>query len=172
MILAVIQSFAGSTKKDQTVKENELIKFPVNSKYASVDQTHSVNVEERGVLCSNLPSIQEGVPEDLHSASEALLHVKDSVVTKEISNNEVIVTGTPVAKTTKKPILGISCQSELESKDSKLEKRDHFSAGNIPRYVNLEPSLAMDWLEISWDELRIKERVGAGNLSAFPASLY
>ncbi|KAK9109059.1 hypothetical protein Sjap_017119 [Stephania japonica] len=32
-----------------------------------------------------------------------------------------------------------------------------------PRYLNLEPSLAMDWLEISWDELHIKERVGAGS---------
>lgn len=37
-------------------------------------------------------------------------------------------------------------------------------ASVIPRYLNLEPSLAMDWLEISWDELHIKERVGAGTL--------
>lgn len=31
------------------------------------------------------------------------------------------------------------------------------------RYLNLEPSLAMDWLEISWDELDIKEQIGAGS---------
>ena len=37
-----------------------------------------------------------------------------------------------------------------------------FPAGTVPRYINLEPSLAMDWLEISWEELHIKERVGAG----------
>ncbi|XP_020528185.1 serine/threonine-protein kinase CTR1 [Amborella trichopoda] len=33
----------------------------------------------------------------------------------------------------------------------------------VPGYLNLEPSLAMDWLEISWDELHIKERIGAGS---------
>ncbi|KAL8153965.1 hypothetical protein V2J09_011725 [Rumex salicifolius] len=36
-------------------------------------------------------------------------------------------------------------------------------ASSIPRYLNLEPSLAMDWLEISWDDLHLKERVGAGS---------
>lgn len=35
----------------------------------------------------------------------------------------------------------------------------------IPKYLSLEPSLAIDWLEISWDELELKERVGAGTLS-------
>ncbi|XP_077234114.1 protein kinase superfamily protein [Tasmannia lanceolata] len=33
----------------------------------------------------------------------------------------------------------------------------------MPGFLNLEPSLAMDWLEISWDELHIKERIGAGS---------
>ncbi|KAL2520748.1 Protein kinase superfamily protein [Forsythia ovata] len=36
-------------------------------------------------------------------------------------------------------------------------------AAIIPRYSNIEPSLSMDWLEISWNELRIKERVGVGS---------
>ncbi|XP_028777697.1 serine/threonine-protein kinase CTR1 [Neltuma alba] len=161
--------YSGCTKKDKLFKGNYLLKCPVNSKYASVDQTHAVNAEEREVLGSNLSSIQQGVSEDLHSTTEALLHeypmhVEDSVVVKETSNNESIVTGSPVAKaTSKKPILGPSCQSEQESVDSRLENCDRFSAGNIPRYLNIEPSLAMDWLEISWDELRIKERVGAGS---------
>lgn len=39
----------------------------------------------------------------------------------------------------------------------------NFSNATMPRYLNLEPSLAMDWLEISWDELHIKERIGAGS---------
>lgn len=34
---------------------------------------------------------------------------------------------------------------------------------SIPTYLDLEPSLAMDWLEISWDDLHLKERVGAGS---------
>ncbi|MCL7043432.1 hypothetical protein MKW94_000086 [Papaver nudicaule] len=32
-----------------------------------------------------------------------------------------------------------------------------------PKLLNLEPSLAIDWLEIPWDELQMKERVGAGS---------
>ncbi|KAI3776633.1 hypothetical protein L1987_46419 [Smallanthus sonchifolius] len=32
-----------------------------------------------------------------------------------------------------------------------------------PRYPTLEPSLAMDWVEIAWDDLHIKERIGAGS---------
>ncbi|KAI7744252.1 hypothetical protein M8C21_008251, partial [Ambrosia artemisiifolia] len=44
---------------------------------------------------------------------------------------------------------------------------DNKCGGNFPvtapRYLNLEPSLAMDWPEIAWDELHIKERIGAGS---------
>ncbi|WOL16480.1 hypothetical protein Cni_G25267 [Canna indica] len=57
----------------------------------------------------------------------------------------------------------MDASGQLKSKviDSKGEKK-----GNPPtvnRYLNMEPSLAMDWLEISWDELDIKERIGAGS---------
>ncbi|KAL5714373.1 hypothetical protein ACHQM5_016342 [Ranunculus cassubicifolius] len=48
----------------------------------------------------------------------------------------------------------------------KVKEADNISGSpNVtnPRYLNIEPSLAMDWLEISWDELQIKERVGAGS---------
>lgn len=38
-----------------------------------------------------------------------------------------------------------------------------FPISAIPRYLDLEPSLAMDWMEISWDDLHLKERVGAGS---------
>lgn len=38
------------------------------------------------------------------------------------------------------------------------------SSVTVPEFLNLEPSLAMDWLEISWDELHMKERIGAGTI--------
>ncbi|CAO2834552.1 unnamed protein product [Amaranthus hypochondriacus] len=38
-----------------------------------------------------------------------------------------------------------------------------FPTSAIPNYLDLEPSLAMDWMEISWDDLHLKERVGAGS---------
>lgn len=48
-----------------------------------------------------------------------------------------------------------------------LVESDGKCRGNFPvttpRYLTLEPSLAMDWLEIAWDELHIKERIGAGS---------
>lgn len=95
-------------------------------------------------------------PEALRPASEALLHDipfvgKDSVVVQEISYNEIIAKGSSVVD-------GI--QSKQEQVENRLYNQ---GAGDIPKYVNLEPSLAMDWHEISWDELRIKERIGAGS---------
>lgn len=36
---------------------------------------------------------------------------------------------------------------------------------NTPKYLDLEPTLAMDWMEIAWDDLHLKERVGAGMFS-------
>lgn len=58
--------------------------------------------------------------------------------------------------------LGALLQSNLE--DIKILGK--FPSATTPRYLNLEPFLAMDWLEISWEELHIKERVGAGTFSA------
>lgn len=63
-----------------------------------------------------------------------------------------------------KASVSLSRQSDPEEVGNELESQAPFPAISvtIPRYLNLEPSLAMDWLEISWDELHIKERVGAG----------
>lgn len=58
--------------------------------------------------------------------------------------------------------MSLSSESKQEQEHVK-NKVENQGAGNIPRYLNLEPSLAMDWLEIPWDDLRIKERVGAGS---------
>ncbi|KAL8199650.1 hypothetical protein R6Q57_013218 [Mikania cordata] len=42
------------------------------------------------------------------------------------------------------------------------KERGNFSK-TTPRHLTIEPSLAMDWLEIDWDDLHIKERIGAGS---------
>ncbi|KAG6531950.1 hypothetical protein ZIOFF_005786 [Zingiber officinale] len=52
-----------------------------------------------------------------------------------------------------------SKQFNLKVTDSMAEKTGNSTIAR--RYLNLEPSLAMDWLEISWDELDIKEQIGA-----------
>ncbi|KAL5102521.1 hypothetical protein RYX36_006848 [Vicia faba] len=127
--------YSGRLQEEQPSKETDLLKKNNGFIYASVDQT-----------CG-------GASEALRPASEALLHEvpfvgKDSVVVQEISYNEIIAKGSLVV-------------NAIQSKQQLVESRQ--GAGDIPKYVNLEPSLAMDWLEISWDELRIKERVGAGS---------
>ncbi|THU56994.1 hypothetical protein C4D60_Mb11t23070 [Musa balbisiana] len=54
-----------------------------------------------------------------------------------------------------------SRQLKVKAIGSKGEKKGN--PPTVPKYLNLEPSLAMDWLEISWDKLEIKERIGAGS---------
>jgi hypothetical protein len=43
-----------------------------------------------------------------------------------------------------------------------LVNKENIPGVAIPKRLIVEPSFAMDWLEISWDELDLKERVGAG----------
>ncbi|XP_047327768.1 serine/threonine-protein kinase CTR1-like [Impatiens glandulifera] len=59
-----------------------------------------------------------------------------------------------IVVTTRHPELNSSSPNSLDSTSPCV---------TLPRYLNLEPSLAMDWLEISWDDLHIKERVGSGS---------
>ena len=58
-------------------------------------------------------------------------------------------------------------KSDKDVNDDEAKSDGKLCRGNFPvttpRYLTLEPSLAMDWLEIAWDELHIKERIGAGN---------
>ncbi|KAJ6709642.1 SERINE/THREONINE-PROTEIN KINASE CTR1-LIKE ISOFORM X1 [Salix koriyanagi] len=53
--------------------------------------------------------------------------------------------------------------SDKKEVENMIDNQARPPSVTIPRYLNLEPSLAIDWLEISWDELHIKERVGAGS---------
>lgn len=171
--------YSGCGQIDQQLKETDLLKGQ-GSFSASIDQTCEgtkplltplglkENDEECAVLGSILPTIHEDVSK-VFPVSEESLHEyprlsEDAVVLQETSSNEIIVTGGSVVKSTfKQCILSSSCQSELMQVDNRIENQDYLPTGNIPRYVNLEPSLSMDWLEISWNDLRIKERVGAGS---------
>ncbi|XP_020103139.1 serine/threonine-protein kinase CTR1-like isoform X1 [Ananas comosus] len=59
--------------------------------------------------------------------------------------------------------MDVSRQLKLTEISNKGENNGNYPNVAIPKYLSLEPSLAMDWLEISWDELEMKERVGAGS---------
>lgn len=88
----------------------------------------------------------------------------DNVV-KQVYGNEIAASACPIMSTAirKSPKVVISVQSDLLEVESKCEYRGKSSAATKQRYLNLEPSLEMDWLEISWEELHIKERIGAGS---------
>ncbi|KAK8466881.1 hypothetical protein PHAVU_008G182800 [Phaseolus vulgaris] len=171
-------SYSGCVHEDQRVEETDRLKNSNGSIYAAIDQTRGGteqplfpcglkgNDEECAVLgLLKFPAIYEGVSDDLDQVSGASIHEyprlrKDSVVVMEASK-EIVVKGSSGLKSIyKQSILSSSTESEKEHVKNKHENQ---GAGNIPRYLNLEPSLAMDWLEIPWDDLRIKERVGAGS---------
>lgn len=48
-----------------------------------------------------------------------------------------------------------------------MENKHHYQIRHpvmsVPQYMHLEPSLGMDFLQIPWNELRIKEFLGSGN---------
>lgn len=82
---------------------------------------------------------------------------------QQLYKNQISMSGGNVTKSIKHPKVNVSSQTDVQQIETRADKQDRFSSAAIPRYLNLEPSLAMDWLEISWDDLRVKERVGAGS---------
>ncbi|KAK9994274.1 hypothetical protein SO802_023977 [Lithocarpus litseifolius] len=122
----------------------------------------------------NRPTLQSSrgsVSESLDSAPEQILHEfsrlgvgGDKVMIKQTNTEQILVSGSPVIKNSvKQPKGSLLSESDLKDVDRRLVKQGKFPSVTNPKYLNLEPSLAMDWLEISWDELHIKERVGAGS---------
>ncbi|KAG6699236.1 hypothetical protein I3842_08G057700 [Carya illinoinensis] len=125
---------------------------------------------EHCIIQSPILSFSQGnVSEPLDSAPKEFLHeysrlCEDKVVIQQTYKENIFASGSAVIENSiKQPKLSLSSQSDLKEVDIMLENQGRFPAVTIPKYLNLEPSLAIDWLEISWDELHIKERVGAGS---------
>ncbi|XP_022941333.1 serine/threonine-protein kinase CTR1-like [Cucurbita moschata] len=97
---------------------------------------------------------------NLGSVAGASLH-ENAVVIEEIYRKEEVVVGISLDESSIDPS-NLSLSTQIDSKEVESRSRN-CSASTHPKYLILEPSLAMDWLEISWDELHIKERVGAGS---------
>jgi hypothetical protein len=59
-------------------------------------------------------------------------------------------------------VLDVSAQ--LKAMDISVENgnKENVPGATLPKHLSIEPSFAVDWLEISWEELELKERVGAG----------
>ncbi|CAI9777741.1 unnamed protein product [Fraxinus pennsylvanica] len=89
----------------------------------------------------------------------------DKIIIKQTYNEDIVVSSNAIVSLSNRQPPRITCSNEQDCMNVKNRPPNHekHPATVIPRYLNLEPSLAMDWLEISWDELHIKERVGAGS---------
>ncbi|KAK6116088.1 hypothetical protein DH2020_008357 [Rehmannia glutinosa] len=100
------------------------------------------------------------ISEDDHSRTGG-----DRIIVKHTYKKEIVVArNAHLTQADRQPakVTFSDSKDPMEIKNKCHDHGKHISS-NIPRYLNIEPSLAMDWLEISWDELHIKERVGAGS---------
>ncbi|KAK4851684.1 hypothetical protein QYF36_017508 [Acer negundo] len=146
------QLYSGSEEENQQLKDTK------SSIYALVD-LHSLK-EELSPAAMKLEeksdNLKVAAGESIHEYS---IVGYENVVRQNTCKKEIVVSGSSFKKKVGKPPKG-NLSSQLDVGE---EKRGKFPAATNQRYLNLEPSLAMDWLEISWDELHIKERVGAGS---------
>ncbi|XP_044475745.1 serine/threonine-protein kinase CTR1-like [Mangifera indica] len=154
--------FSVSEEEGQQLIDFGLFESPKDFIYGPVEQASP----EKDL--SLVPLKLEGNPVAVGDATGESKHDYPAIPAEEniiqhSDKKEIMASGSSIRnKVVKPPKTNLS--SQLVKKDeSKLDKQGKFPTTTIPRYLNLEPSLAMDWLEVSWDELHIKERVGAGS---------
>lgn len=169
-------SLAGGGEGGQVIKESSLLpvdqtKFGMESSLMPLELKGNA---QNCLLQSTMPSCVQGdASQALDVAAAAAAAVasleesarlgEENIVVQQAYRKEIVVSRSQViSNSVKQPDVRVFNQSEIEGVHGELVKQGRITAVTIPRYLNLEPSLAMDWLEISWDELNIKERVGAG----------
>ncbi|CAM0902719.1 unnamed protein product [Alopecurus aequalis] len=60
-------------------------------------------------------------------------------------------------------VFQVSKQLKAMELGAEVVNKENIPGVTTPKCLIVEPSFAMDWLEISWDELQLKERIGAGS---------
>ncbi|KAG7541636.1 Protein kinase-like domain superfamily [Arabidopsis thaliana x Arabidopsis arenosa] len=101
-------------------------------------------------------SVLRALPLDIPNLSE------DKIPPQETCKEETVLLEDPIEKTAiKQP--NLSVEPEIVEADTRKDKKGRLPVDAISPYLIIEPSLASDWLEVSWNELHIKERVGAGS---------
>ncbi|XP_010448559.1 PREDICTED: serine/threonine-protein kinase CTR1-like isoform X2 [Camelina sativa] len=135
-------------------KEIELPDIAATICCAHVDQTCFTKTSS--VVLSE--SVLRALPLDIPNL------IEEKIAQQEIFKEETILSEDPVQKTpVKQPNGDLSVESEITEPDTRKDKKGRLPVDAISPYLTIEPSLASDWLEVSWNELHIKERVGAGS---------
>lgn len=88
---------------------------------------------------------------------------EDKITIRQTYKKEVVLSKNSPLQPGRPPKATIIGKMDAMELGGRTGNREKYQTTTNPRYLHLEPSLAMDWLEISWDELHIKERVGAGS---------
>ncbi|KAL3504964.1 hypothetical protein ACH5RR_034805 [Cinchona calisaya] len=103
----------------------------------------------------NICALYSGSNKESQAVEERSMH-KNVMDTKYCFPNQTSGSEIPAPIDAATGMIGDACSTDWTSAGSIL-------LAVIQDTLNIEPSLAMDWLEISWVELHIKERVGAGS---------
>ncbi|XP_019088772.1 PREDICTED: serine/threonine-protein kinase CTR1-like isoform X2 [Camelina sativa] len=135
-------------------KEIELPDIAATICCAHVDQTCFTKTSS--VVLSE--SVLRALPLDIPNL------IEEKIVQQEIFKEETILSEDPIEKTpVKQPKGDLLVEPEITEADTRKDKKGRLPVDAISPYLTIEPSLASDWLEVSWSELHIKERVGAGS---------
>lgn len=157
------QMKGGSSFHESSGAETEKLVEQARMGLRSSQLCLETKVTKECVLHSHImPSTDADASEVLGSVAGASLH--ENVVIEEIYREEAVVAGISLNETSITPTkLSLSTQTDSKEVEGRSQ---NCSASTNSRYLTLEPSLAMDWLEIAWEELHIKERVGAGSFTS------
>lgn len=88
---------------------------------------------------------------------------EDKIIIRQTYKKEVVLSKNSPLQSGRPPKSTLIGKMDVMEPGGRTGNREKHPTTTNPRYLHLEPFLAMDWLEISWDELHIKERVGAGS---------
>ncbi|KAJ8773314.1 hypothetical protein K2173_028491 [Erythroxylum novogranatense] len=152
---------SGSEEEDNGTRPNRYSKNLEVSTHLPAEQ--ACFEKESSLMALDLRRNVEAFDTSAPSVCECSRIEAEQLVIHQAYKEEIVVPGSPIISNAKQTKEDLLCQSHLEDVGSRLDHQTGVPTVTIPRYVNLEPSLAMDWLEIAWDDLHIKERVGAGS---------
>lgn len=151
--------------KHQQLKDFHLI----NPRSLSYALFNNHNLDENSSLD---PLKLEEMHETLDISTLSKMHgsprVDENIILQHTFRNEIIEFRSSVKENIgKPPVVNLRTHLEKKEKESKFENKVKFLAALVSRYLNLEPSLVIDWFEISWEKLYVNERVGVGTSTYF-----
>lgn len=82
----------------------------------------------------------------------------------QVASKEELVRGQITQNGNCNGVSNLQVSEQFKAMDIGAENgnKENVPGTTLPESLSIEPPFAVDWLEISWEELDLKERVGAG----------